>query len=149
MLTEGDIQRIAGRIVAGCAPLVVGTFGSYAVGLAKQKSDLDLFVIVSDKGDGSRRRSAVARLLFGVMHPIDLHVFAAHHFEDTVNEELSFTWLIARQARIYHWAGAAEHLVPSLLPRLKGASPEDGGELGRPQAGESSAQTEGTAERCR
>jgi predicted nucleotidyltransferase len=122
MLTEGDIERIAGRIVAGCGPLVVGTFGSYAVGLQKPKSDLDLFVITSGANHGTSRRAAIARHLFGILHPIDLHVFGARQFEDTVNEELSFTWLIARQARIYHWTQGAERLVPSLVPRLQHAS---------------------------
>ena len=65
----------------------------------------------------SARRRAVARLLFGVMHPVDLHVFTPEEFEESASEELSFTWIIARQARIYHWSAAAEGAVPSLRPR--------------------------------
>jgi len=118
MLTENDIRRIVGRVVAGYAPLVVGTFGSYAAGLARPSSDLDLFVIKVAREPESNRRAAVRRLLFGVMHPLDVHVFTPDEFESTVNEELSFTWIIARQARLYHWEPGAERLVPSLAPRL-------------------------------
>jgi predicted nucleotidyltransferase len=122
MLTDADIQRIAARIVAGYGPLVVGTFGSYAVGLARSGSDLDLFVVKATAEPGSARRRAVSRLLFGVLHPLDVHVFTPDEFEETVHEELSFTWIIARQARVYHWADGAERLVPSLLPRVRMAA---------------------------
>lgn len=119
MLTDADIQRVAARIVAGYGPLVVGTFGSYAVGLARSSSDLDLFVVKVTADPSSARRRAVGRLLFGVLHPLDIHVFTPEEFEETVHEELSFTWIIARQARLYHWADGAERLVPSLLPRVR------------------------------
>ncbi len=117
MLTDADIQRMTGRIVAGYGPLVVGTFGSYAVGLARPRSDLDLFVIKATAAPAAVRRRAVGRLLFGILHPLDIHVFTPAEFEETVHEELSFTWIIARQARLYHWAEGAERVVPSLLPR--------------------------------
>ncbi len=119
MLTDADIQRIAARIVAGYGPLVVGTFGSYAVGLARSGSDLDLFIVKATAEPSSARRRAVGRLLFRVLHPLDVHVFTPEEFEETVHEELSFTWIIARQARLYHWADGAERLVPSLLPRVR------------------------------
>jgi len=38
---------------------------------------------------------------------------------------LSFTWLIARQARLYHWGEGAERLVPSLAQR-RAADPTSG-----------------------
>lgn len=117
MLTENDIQRIVGRVVSGYGPLVVGTFGSYAVGTARASSDLDLFVVKATRESAGARRRAVGRLLFGVMHPLDLHVFTPEQFQATVDEYLSFEWVIARQARIYHWSQDADRLVPSLVPR--------------------------------
>jgi predicted nucleotidyltransferase len=93
----------------------VGTFGSYAVGTARNRSDLDLFVIKETPETAAARARAVRRLLFGILHPLDVHVFTSGEFEDTVNEELSFTWVIARQARLYHWTEEARRLVPSLL----------------------------------
>jgi hypothetical protein len=63
----------------------------------------------------------VQRLLFGVLHPLDVHVFTSEEFEDMAHEELSFTWNIARQARLYHWSEEARRRVPSLLPRATGS----------------------------
>jgi predicted nucleotidyltransferase len=121
MLTESDIARISHRIVVAYAPLVVGTFGSYAIGAARDRSDLDLFVIKETPEDPAVRTRAVQRMLFGVLHPLDVHVFTPGEFEDTVYEELSFTWVIVRQARLYHWTEEARLLVPSLLPRAFGS----------------------------
>ncbi len=117
MLTENDIAVIARRIVAASAPLAVGTFGSYAIGSASDRSDLDLFVIKESYERPEARARAVHRVLFGVLHPLDVHVFTPEEFEETAYEVMSFTWAIARQARIYHWSKDASGRVPSLLSR--------------------------------
>jgi predicted nucleotidyltransferase len=122
MLTENDIAQIVRRVAEGYAPLAVGTFGSYAVGRARDRSDLDLFVIKRSAQPPKARARAVQRLLFGVLHPVDVHVFTPGEFEDSVYEELSFTWVIVRQARLYHWSEEAGRLVPSLLARLQSPS---------------------------
>jgi predicted nucleotidyltransferase len=116
MLTESDIWKISDRIAGAYAPLVVGTFGSYAVGSARDRSDLDLFVIKETSERPQARARTVHRILFGIFHPIDIHVFTPAEFEESVYEELSFTWVIARQARLYHWTEEAEQLLPSLRP---------------------------------
>jgi len=114
MLSERDIQRIVSRIVAGCRPIAAGTFGSYAVGLARESSDLDLFVVQRTTLPNAARRRAMYRHLFGVMHPLDVHVFTPVEFEADAREELSFAWVIARQACLYHWTAEAALLVPAL-----------------------------------
>jgi predicted nucleotidyltransferase len=114
MLSENDIARIAQRVAAGYGALAVGTFGSYAVGSAKPTSDLDLFVIKATPEPPSQRERAVRKLLFAVLHPLDIHVFTPAEFEETASDELSFTWIIARQARLYHFAAEAGPLLPSL-----------------------------------
>jgi predicted nucleotidyltransferase len=116
MMSEGDIQRIVSRIVAGDNPIAVGTFGSYAIGRAHEGSDLDLFVIQCTAQPPSARRRRVMRHLFGVLHPMDPHVFTPEEFEAGAREEQSFIWIIIRQARLYHWNQEAARLVPSLLP---------------------------------
>ena len=60
---------------------------------------------------------AVHRLLFHVLHPLDVHVFTPAEFEESVYEYQSFTWFIARQACLYHWDGEAEQAIPSLVPQ--------------------------------
>jgi predicted nucleotidyltransferase len=117
MLTDSDIARISERIVGAFSPLAVGTFGSYAIGSAREKSDLDLFVIKRTAQRPEASTHAVRRLLVSVFHPLDIRVFTAPEFEGTVYNYLSFTWVVARQARLYHWTEEAALLVPSLLPR--------------------------------
>ena len=119
MLTENDIGRISRRIVVGFAPLAVGTFGSYALGSAREQSDLDLFVIKGGTNPGATA-GAFRRLLFDVLHPLEVHVFTAEEFEESVHRCLSFTWVISRQAHLYHWTENAGRLVPSLRPRSPG-----------------------------
>src|ERR1035438_2405033 len=120
MLTENDIAAISRRIVDACAPLAVGTFGSYATGSACSHSDLDLFIIKRGSRSAATAR-AFRCLLFDVLHPVDLHVFTAEEFEESVYRYLSFTWVIARQARVYYWTDDAGRFVPSLLPRSPGS----------------------------
>jgi predicted nucleotidyltransferase len=115
MLSEADITRIAGYIARSCAPLAVGTFGSYAVGSQCASSDLDLFVIRDTTEAPGPRQRAIRSLLFGVAHPIDIHVFTPKEFEETAYEYLSFTWVIVRQAKLYHWMEDAKRRVPSLF----------------------------------
>ena len=116
-MSESDIVKISQRIADTYAPLAVGTFGSYAIGSAREKSDLDLFVIKRISQRPEATVHAVRSLLVGVFYPMDIRVFTASEFEGTVYEYLSFTWVVARQARLYHWTEDAGRLVPSLLPR--------------------------------
>jgi predicted nucleotidyltransferase len=115
VLSEDDIARMAATIARGTSPLVVGTFGSYAVGTAKDNSDLDLFVIERAAGPPFARARAIRRLLFGVLHPLDIHVFTPEEFERDADEALSFAWIIVRQSRVYYAAACARHYVPSLF----------------------------------
>ena len=75
MLSENDVARIGRRIAEHDRTLAIGIFGSYAVGSAKPGSDLDLFVVKDTPQRPGERRLAVRRLLFGVLHPLDIHVF--------------------------------------------------------------------------
>jgi uncharacterized protein len=118
MLSENDISGIARRLTAALSPLAVGIFGSYAIGSAKARSDLDLFVIQETQQRRAVRSRAVHRLLFGTLYRVDAQVFTPREFEDSVYEFQSFTWIIVRQARLYHWTKGAEQLVPSLVPRV-------------------------------
>jgi len=123
MLTERDIERITSRIAREYAPLVVGLFGSYAVGTPTEDSDLDLYVIKESVDPPLTRVRAVRRMLFGVLHPLDIHVFTPEEFEEEVYETLSFAWVIARQSRVYYAADRAERCVPSLFGGRSGPAP--------------------------
>jgi predicted nucleotidyltransferase len=115
MLTETDIERIARRIAAAYQPVAVGIVGSYATGRATARSDLDVLVVRNPRGAVWVDVSAVRRLLFDVIHPLDVLVYSPAEFEESAGKHLSFTWTIARQARLYHCAADAGRLVPSLV----------------------------------
>jgi predicted nucleotidyltransferase len=114
MLRETDIQRITNAVVSSSRPLAVGVFGSYGVDLQRPYSDLDLFVITDTAARPAARRKAIQRVLFGVLHPLDIHVFTPEEFEAEVYEYLSFAWVIVRQAKLYYISGSALERVPSL-----------------------------------
>ena len=102
MLSETEIHGIVDRIVRNCDPEVVGLFGSYAIGTATDRSDLDVFVI---QRTGERRSERVRRLqglLLGILHPVDVQVFTPEEFEAESQEEHSFTYTVARQAKILY-----------------------------------------------
>jgi hypothetical protein len=63
------------------------------------------------------RRRAIERILFSVLHPLDIHVFTPEEFEETVYEALSFAWVIVRQARIWHSTKEGTRRVRSLFAR--------------------------------
>ena len=62
-----------------------------------------------------QRQRAIQHILFGVLHPLDIHVFTPEEFEETAYEALSFVWVIARQARIWHSTEEARRCVRSLF----------------------------------
>ena len=115
MLSERDILNITARIVSGYGPIAVASFGSYATGRAKYSSDLDLVVIKQTPLISTARRRAVRHLLFGKIHPMDIHVFTPKEFEETAREMLSFTWVISRQAHLHYSSPQARLQVPSLF----------------------------------
>ena len=117
MLAESDIERITAAIAGSGAHLAVGVFGSYGVGTPCARSDLDLFVITETTLPHAARRRAVQRVLFGVLHPMDIHVFTPEEFEEKAYEALSFPWIIVRQARLYFRSEKAAVRVPSLAER--------------------------------
>ncbi len=121
MLTDNDIARITLRIVQNVSPLAVRAFGSYGIGTAHEGSDLDLFVIRETRESRKARARAVRRLLFGVLNPLDVHVFTPAEFEEATYEFQSFPWVIALQARIFYWTEEAALVVPSVLPRVRAA----------------------------
>lgn len=114
MLSDDDIGRITSRIVSGYGPLLVGTFGSYAIGTAHERSDLDILVIKRTPLPRAARGLAVRRLLFGVLHPLDIHVFEPEEFEAEAREPLSFAWVITQQVRVCHAGPRAGAQLPSM-----------------------------------
>jgi hypothetical protein len=81
-----------------------------AMPTGRDRSDLDLFVIKECADRPTARRQAVRRLLFEVLHPLDIHVFTPAEFEESAYESLSFAWIIVLQARLCYWTEEASGL---------------------------------------
>ena len=97
---------------------MVGVFGSYAIGKAHEGSDLDVFVIKRTPEPRAAKRYAVLRQIIGVLHPLDVHVFTPEELEEEAREELSFAWVIVRQARILY--PTPEEALEGQCPALTG-----------------------------
>lgn len=115
MLSENDLIQITARVARHASPVAVGLFGSYAIGTAHDGSDLDVVVIQRSAQPQNVRRQAMRRLLFGLLQPVDIHVFTPEEWEEQVYAHLSFMWVIARQVRLYYWTEEARRIVPSLF----------------------------------
>jgi predicted nucleotidyltransferase len=118
VLTHNDIRAIAWRITRKYAPGIVGIFGSYAIGRAHDKSDLDLFVIKTTTETRMARRKRVRAMLVDVSHPLDIHVFTPEEFEEAAHEEFSFIATVALQARILYSTGEFDSKLLSLSTAL-------------------------------
>jgi predicted nucleotidyltransferase len=115
MFTDNDLTRMATRVGRAIGPVAVGTFGSYAMGTAKDTSDVDLFVIHERANEPRFSGHLVRRHLTGVLWPLDIHVFEPNDFERQALEHHSFEWIIVRQAKLYYWRHDAPRIVPSLF----------------------------------
>jgi predicted nucleotidyltransferase len=120
VLSDGDIARIGQRIVRSYGPLVVAVFGSYALGTSRERSDLDVLIVKRTPEPRPARRYRVLRHLVGVLHRLDVHVFTPEELEEEAREELSFAWVIVRQARILHpTLEEAQQLVPAFAAGVR------------------------------
>ena len=68
MLTENDLVGLVRELGRIYGPLVVGVFGSYAIGAARDDSDLDLFIIKECPEPPSLRRCHVQQILSGLLY---------------------------------------------------------------------------------
>jgi predicted nucleotidyltransferase len=74
-LDQGKLRDITARIIDALAPERVLLFGSYAWGSPDADSDVDLYVIVSDRSEPSHRLARRAySALRGIGVPVDLVV---------------------------------------------------------------------------
>ena len=75
MLSEADIRWIVQEIVEACRPSQVYVFGSYALGTAHARSDLDFLIVQDSRLPRYRRGAGIRGRLARVAVDVDL-VFA-------------------------------------------------------------------------
>lgn len=73
MVSRDDIQRFVGHVVRQFRPAAVILFGSYALGIPTEDSDVDLMVVMPHRGSGAQMATRI-RLACPRTFPIDLLV---------------------------------------------------------------------------
>jgi len=113
MLTTAEIQGIVARIVERVRPEQVIMFGSYAKGMARPGSDLDLCVITETLLPQARRADSLRPLLESYLVPVDLHVHTPEEVRENGKEPHSFLHSVLASGRVmYSAAGDAVSSSP-------------------------------------
>lgn len=108
MANQRDIDEIVDRIVKGYDPLAIILFGSQARGTADEDSDVDLIVLKDDFRKPVERNRTVRKLLFGIMHSIDIFVRTPQEFEELRNVVGSLPYEASHEGRVVYERGSGE-----------------------------------------
>jgi predicted nucleotidyltransferase len=100
---EELLKEIVKRIVNAVNPLKIILFGSYAYGMPKKGSDLDILVVVDNIKDSKRElrlkiRKALREFLIGK----DIIVLSAQELENWENIPYTFISSIVRKGKILY-----------------------------------------------
>ena len=88
--TEADFRWIGARIVALDDPDNIFLFGSYALGTARDQSDIDLFIIAPSRLPRSHRGKSVLAAMSAFPSRFDLLFYTPKEFEDQLKDPYSF-----------------------------------------------------------
>ncbi|MDI6736309.1 MAG: nucleotidyltransferase domain-containing protein [bacterium] len=81
MVSEETLAKVAKRLVAGFHPQRIILFGSQARGTADSRSDMDILVVYSFKGDRGDIMLAMDKALKGLKMARDIIVLTPEEFE--------------------------------------------------------------------
>jgi predicted nucleotidyltransferase len=90
MIGKEKISEIVSKIAVGYNPDKIILFGSYAMGNAKEDSDLNLLVIKDSDLPRPQRTALVRKMLYGSLIPIDLIVYTHQEINDSKANQYSF-----------------------------------------------------------
>lgn len=100
MLTEKEIEKLIGRIVARIQPQRIIIFGSYAKDSATAQSDLDILVITETELPMANRGDDLKPILSNSLIPVDVHFYTPEEIEEYSQEPFSFISSILKSGRI-------------------------------------------------
>lgn len=86
MIDKLTISNLVNRIALNVNPDKIYLFGSYAIGMANEDSDIDLLVVKETPEPRYKRSIEIQRLLIGTKLPVDVVVYTNDEFE---NEKLN------------------------------------------------------------
>ncbi|MFB3387033.1 nucleotidyltransferase domain-containing protein [Flavobacterium sp. LAR06] len=102
MLNEADIKKLVERIVKCVEPDKVIMFGSYAKGIATNKSDLDLFIIKDTPLPMKQRNEELLPIVNKLLIEVDVHVYTPEEVEEYGSEKYSFVHSVLKTGKVIY-----------------------------------------------
>ena len=100
---EEFLKEVVKRIVSAVDPEKIILFGSYAYGMPKKESDLDLLVVVKESSLPRYKRSVpIYKALAGILIPKDIIVYTEKEIEEWSNVPLAFITTIIRKGKVIY-----------------------------------------------
>jgi len=81
-ITEGQIKKIAEKIIQEYDPKKIILFGSYVSGKPAEDSDIDLLIIKDTADSPMERRKKISRILWRSGVPKDVFVYTEKEFAE-------------------------------------------------------------------
>jgi uncharacterized protein len=102
MLSETDIRWMVLEIVEACRPIQIYIFGSYALGTAHARSDLDFLIIQESRLPRHRRDAGIRGRLARVAVDVDLVFVTPEELRDELTRNSSIVSAIWPSARLVY-----------------------------------------------
>jgi uncharacterized protein len=102
MLNEADIKKLVERIVKCVEPDKVIMFGSYAKGIATNKSDLDLFIIKDTPLPMKQRNEELLPIVNKLLIEVDVHVYTPEEVQEYGSEKYSFVHSVLKTGKVIY-----------------------------------------------
>jgi predicted nucleotidyltransferase len=100
------LKRVVDRLVQGLHPDRIYLFGSHARGQAREDSDIDLLVVVSDSDLPRHRREALSYdLLWGLKTPVDVIVLTQAEFQRASRVKTSLASTVRAEGEMLYGRG--------------------------------------------
>ncbi|MEA5461681.1 nucleotidyltransferase domain-containing protein [Arcicella sp. LKC2W] len=102
MLKEIEIQSLIDKIVQRIHPEKVIVFGSYAKGLATNKSDLDIFIIKETDLPMINRGNDLKPILSNYLIRVDIHIYTPEEVTEYGSEDYSFVHSVMQTGKTFY-----------------------------------------------
>jgi predicted nucleotidyltransferase len=103
MIGRKQIEKIVKRIADKFKPEKIILFGSYAYGMPKKDSDLDLLIVKESSLPRYKRAREVRKLLWGISEiPKDIIVYTQKEIDDWKGVEEAFITQVVKSGKILY-----------------------------------------------
>lgn len=99
------LKEIVSRIVNAVHPERIVLFGSYAYGMPKDESDLDILVILHSELPRYKRSVPIYKALTGLLVPKDILVYTPEEIEDWSEVPQAFITTILKKGKVIYEKG--------------------------------------------